>query len=365
MGKYMPVNMIIGKNCVTEKGPEVFAQTGKSCLIVTGKHGAKASGALDDCIYALTQAGVSYRIFDLISENPLTVSCHEAGLTAREMNADFILGIGGGSALDSAKAVAIYAVNPGMTHDGIYGRDATVQPLPVILVGTTAGTGSEVTGVSVLTNPLTGRKKSISGKDCYAVYSFCDYRYTMSAKSPVTVSTALDAFAHAVESIFCDGADDESIAYSGKAIKMLSDFIVSGCATEGMTENDYERLYLASLDAGRAINVTGCAYPHTIGYYLTEEHGIPHGLASVCLMPSLLDRAEKYAPEKLALTEKMLGTDKNTLSGIIRSIIPHGMVSDKNKADEIASRWAGGVKNFDRSPGGLTTEEAAEALLGI
>ena len=112
-----------------------------------------------------------------------------------EMGADrstFILGIGGGSVLDAAKAVAIYASNPDLAPIDIYKREYNNPPLPVALIGTTAGTGSEVTAVAVLTNDETGIKKSISGPDCYAKISFCDPKYTATMPYKTTVSHQYD-----------------------------------------------------------------------------------------------------------------------------------------------------------------------------
>ena len=158
---YMPVRCLWGKNAVAENSSE-FKMLGKKCLILTGKSGAKKSGALDDAIKALEIENIGYAVFDEIGENPLLSVCHKAGVAAREANADFLLGIGGGSVLDAAKAIAIYASNPVLSPIDIYKREYDNAPLPVALIGTTAGTGSEVTAVAVLTNDETGIKKSIS-----------------------------------------------------------------------------------------------------------------------------------------------------------------------------------------------------------
>ena len=166
---YMPVRIVSGAGCLKNRGKDL-SRFGSSCLIVCSGTAAGKSGALDDCIEVLEQQGIAYDVFDEITENPRTATVHDAGRLARSVNASFIVGIGGGSPMDAAKAVAIYAANPEMTPDGIYARPIPCMALPVVLIGTTAGTGSEVTGVSVLTN-LSGRKKSISGPDCYAALS--------------------------------------------------------------------------------------------------------------------------------------------------------------------------------------------------
>ena len=204
---FMPVRVISGKGAVRANAA-VLCGFGEKCLIVTGGASAKSSGALEDCVFALKSAHVAYEIFSGIEPNPQTAACFQAGVLAREIGAQFIVGIGGGSPMDAAKAIAVYAANPEMDELAVYSRAVPAKALPVLLIGTTAGTGSEVTGVSVLTNSVTGKKKSISGADCYAAVSFCDYSYTLSAPPAVTVSTALDAFAHAAESYLASSAND-------------------------------------------------------------------------------------------------------------------------------------------------------------
>ena len=115
----IPVKVISGENCVKENSG-LFAPFGKRCLIVTGKHSAKMSGALDDVTAALEENAIAYEIYDGMGENPLLFSCHEAGKTANAFSADFIVGIGGGSALDGAKAAAVYATNPTFSFKDIY-----------------------------------------------------------------------------------------------------------------------------------------------------------------------------------------------------------------------------------------------------
>ena len=168
----MPVNIIGGDN-VLQNNKNVFSEIGKRCLIVTGAASAKKSGALDEVIAVLDELNIEYSVFDKITENPLTTTCCEGGKVARDFSADYIIGIGGGSPLDASKAVCVYATNPQIIDDGIYTDEVTYKPLPLIVIGTTSGTGSEVSGVSVLTRK-DGRKQSVSGKNYYAKYALAD-----------------------------------------------------------------------------------------------------------------------------------------------------------------------------------------------
>ncbi len=358
---YMPVNCIWGRNCVSQNGKELAL--GKCCLILTGKNGAKASGALDDAIETLKKQGIEYAIFDGIGENPLISDCRKAGEAARNAGADFILGIGGGSVLDASKAVAIYASNPQLEPIDIYKREYENAALPVALIGTTAGTGSEVTAVAVLTNDETGVKKSIKGNDCYAKVSFCDPKYTESMSYKTTVSTALDAFAHAVEGFFTERCEGIHRVFAQNCIPSLYRCLKSISQTGTVNPELREPLYYASIYAGLVINNCGTAFPHPLGYVLTENYGVPHGMACAAFFAPYIDRCAEFAPEKFAQFTAMT-EDINEVKAVIASLTDLGGASiGKGNAEKYALRWQSVIPgNFTASPGGLTQKEAAEIL---
>lgn len=360
---FMPARCISGENAVIENSP-VLAGLGKKCLIVTGKSGAEKSGALSDVREALEKENIIYEIYGSIGENPLLSVCHEAGAAARSAEADFIIGIGGGSALDASKAVAIYASNPGLAPFDIYKRVYDNAPLPVALVGTTAGTGSEVTGVSVLTNDETGIKKSISGPDCYAKVSFLDPKYTYSLPYKATVSTALDAFAHAYEGFFtakCEGVvrlfAEKCIPDLYRCLKQIRD---DRCIDPSLRNT----LYYGSIYAGLVINTCGTAFPHPLGYVLTENFGIPHGTACGAFAGHFLDRCRVYSPEKFNAFTGMTD-DSDTVKKVISDLVDlDGVSITPEEAHMYSARWEKAVpKNFISSPGSLTREEAESFLV--
>lgn len=362
---FMPARCLWGDNAVSENS-SFIASLGSKCLIVTGKSSAKLSGALDDAISALEKEKITYEIFDGIGENPLISACHAAGKAARKANAEFILGIGGGSVLDASKAIAIYASNADLAPIDIYKRVYDNPPLPVALIGTTAGTGSEVTAVAVLTNDETGVKKSISGPDCYAAVSFCDPKYTASLPYSSTVSTALDAFAHAVEGYFTAKCNGVIVLYAEKCIPVIYSCLE---ALSGLSEVPAEMrkpLYDGSIYAGLVINSCGTAFPHPLGYILTENYGIPHGTACAAFFGAFIDRCAEFAPEK---AEKFFAmtAEKEKVKAVIASLTNlKGVRITEEEAKKYALRWQDVLpKNFTASPGGLTQGEAARILAGI
>lgn len=361
---FMPVKTVSGRDAVLNNS-ELLSNFGKRCLMVTGGSSARLSGALKDVQTVLKNERIGYRVFDGIGQNPLISDCHAAGEQAREFGADFIIGIGGGSPLDASKAVAIYAANGDLQPMDIYKREYKNDPLPIVLIGTTAGTGSEVTSVAVLTMDESGRKKSILGADCYAKLAFADPKYTYSVPFDVTVTTALDAFSHGVEAWFTPTCAGVLKCFAQKGIPMLWTALKELHKTgELPTTAMRDELYYGSLYAGLVINNCGTAFPHPLGYVLTENYDVPHGKACAMFLPSFLDRANSYEPEKLTELLTLLETDKDTLNKTIRALTGFADIQiTPEQAADFAERWAAEPpKNFGTSPGGLTAKDAEDIL---
>lgn len=362
---YMPVKCAWGDNCVIENS-DMLVPLGKSCLIVTGKNSAKRSGALDDAVKALEKHGISYEIFDEISENPLISACHRAGVAARRANAEFILGIGGGSVLDGSKAIAIYASNSDLAPIDIYKREYKNPPLPVALIGTTAGTGSEVTAVAVLTNDETGIKKSISGPDCYAAVAYCCPKYTVSMSYKTTVSTALDAFAHAVEGYFTPKCNGVLRLFAEKCIPELYRCLKELSKADTVSPELREPLYYASIYAGLVINTCGTAFPHPLGYVLTENYGVPHGMACAAFFAPYIDRCAEFAEKKFNDFCRMTDETEKVKAVVASLTDLSGVTVGEENAKKYALRWQSVIpRNFTASPGGLTQKEAVCILASI
>ena len=360
---YSPINVKSGKNCVAENSA-LLTKYGKKCLIVTGGSSAKKSGALDDVIKALEKEGTAYEIYDKITENPRIDHCHEAGCIAREYGADFIIGIGGGSPLDAAKAVAVYAANPAFSPEDIYTPEKREKALPIVVIGTTAGTGSEVGRVSVLTNPTTGRKKSIAPDDCHPSLTLADPKYTCSMPYSVTVSTALDALSHVLEGYMSVKCGDMPTLFGEKAIALIWEGLSFLHKEKTVPDGELrEKLYYGSLYAGLTLAYCGTAFPHPMGYILTENYGIPHGKACTAFMGEFIDKAAEFTPERAEKALAIMGTDICTFKKVIRELtdLPE-ITMTAEQIKEYCERFNTAPANFKFSPGGFTKEEA-EAIL--
>ncbi len=364
----MPVKVLSGENAFLENC-RMLKDFGSRCLIVCGGSSAEKSGALGDVRDFFARIGIEYCVFDRIEQNPRTQTARDAGDEAAAFSADFILGIGGGSPLDAAKAVAFYAKNPALQHYDIYTDFSKLERLPVALIGTTAGTGSEVTAVAVLTDSRDGKKKSICGDNSFADIAFCDAKYTHSMPYSVTVSTALDAFAHAVESFLALNRNEMSIVFAERAISLLWDSLVYFDKTGNPPDADRrEKLYTASIFGGYSICVTGTLFPHALGYVLSEDYGIPHGKACTAFMPALIDfvlRDEDGKKRRCSRLFELCKTDCGTFKETIKRLTDVNIKMTAAEVEEYCKRWNDGTKNFLKTPGIMKLADAKQIMLDL
>ena len=338
MKYFMPVRVLSADGAVMNNA-SLLAGLGARCILVTGKHAAKKSGALDDVSQALEKVGVPFRVFDEIEQNPSVQTCLKAGRAAHGFGADFVVGIGGGSALDAAKAAAVFAANPGLDEGGFYQKAWDKPPLPIALVGTTSGTGSEVTKVSVLTDG-SGRKHSIHDDRLFARCAFGDPRYTRSLSLPVTLSTGIDVLGHCAESYFNKNADEASRAFSVRGIRLLYAPLLAAAEGKELSLEQRRELYDASLLGGLAICGTGTCFPHTLGYYLTENFRVPHGFASARFLPALLDLVREKDGAYEARFFHELDLTREQLSELVTLCLPENTITmTASEIDAALPRW--------------------------
>ena len=360
---YMPTELITGENCVAENAQKL-ARYGKRCLIVTGGSAAARSGALQDAEDALRAQEISFTHYNGIEPNPTLASCQEGGRMAHEAGAEFVLGIGGGSPLDAAKAVSVFAANPDMTEEVFYSAKWPNPPLPIVLIGTTAGTGSEVTSVSVLTDSR-GKKHSIHDRRIYAALAMSDARYTMTLPRAMTLSTGIDALCHCIESYFSKKADPFSRLFSVRGVRLGLPVLqqVASAGSDSMpTLQQRETLYQVSILGGMAINPTGTVFPHNVGYYLTEHYDVPHGFACATFLPELLKHVREQAPDLCEGFYEACGTSEEELVKLAEKVVPvRGIRLSEDEIRTALPRWEnnGTVRN---TVGTVTVERIAEML---
>lgn len=353
----IPTRIISGKGCVKENAS--LFDLGKKAMIVCGRSGAKKSGALDDVLGVLSSLGIGHVIFDEVTENPPLLLCHRAGEVARAAGCDLIIGIGGGSAMDAAKAISAFCANEALAPEELFDVSKVTRVLPLIAIPTTAGTGSEANHYSVMSLPDGERKRSFVNPLSYPKYAFLDPTYTLSLSEEFTISTALDAFHHAMESYLSPKATDFSSLLALYAAEAIWDVLSQ--IPENYSYEQREKLLYASCAAGIAISVTGTGFPHPLGYSLTMLKGIPHGRACAAFAAAYLEynaRTEEGA-ERLERFYSYLGVKPRVLSEFLTALA--GV--DFSLSDDEIEHYVSLVKdagNYKNSPYVLSFDEMKE-----
>ncbi len=293
---YMPTKIIMGDNCIAGNSG-LLAAMGARALIVTGRQSARINGSLEDVTAVLKTNNQQYFIFDKVMANPTVECVYEGAAFAREQQVDFVIAIGGGSPMDAAKAIALLAKQDIKEEDlfsGSYGREV----LPMAFIPTTAGTGSEVTQYSILTNHKAQTKTSIASPILFPELAFLDARYMAALSRTTTINTAIDALSHSVEGMLSVRAGTISDSLAMESIRLISSCF--GAMQENRMEHSVrEKLLYASTLGGMVIANTGTTAVHSMGYSLTYYRDVDHGRANGLLLAAFLAFVEKSLPERV------------------------------------------------------------------
>ena len=312
MQLYMPTKIYSEENCVVNHSKELRA-LGTKALIVTGKTSAVKTGALADVLQALGET--PYVIFDQIEENPSIETAVQAQKIAVAEKADFFIGIGGGSAMDAAKAISLLAKNYPMGEEILYNPTA-LPYFPVVCIPTTCGTGSEATPYAILTIHKKQTKKSISHR-IYPEIALLDDKYLHSLPRNILVNTCVDALAHLLESYLNTNSNELNRVYSREGLWLWRTFR-DRLLEDRVTEEDYRVMLHASMLAGLAITHTGTSLPHGLSYAVTYNLGIPHGKAVGFFLGGYVDCGKEAALEAV----KLLGFDTTAaFRGYMRKLL--------------------------------------------
>jgi alcohol dehydrogenase class IV len=263
--------------------PELAAENGcRSALIVTDP-GIVACGFPDKAAVAMRKSGISVAIFDKVAADPPYRTVYAAINAARAARADLIVGLGGGSSIDTAKVVAL-AVNSDQSLDDMVGTDKAVgERLPLVAIPTTAGTGSEGTFVSVLTNEA-NEKKAIYSPKLVPDIALLDAELTLGMPRHVTAATALDATVHAVEAYTSRTRKNPiSDALAVGALKLLGGDLFTGLE-DGENIEARAHMLLGATMAGMAFVNASVAAVHALAYPLGARFHIPHGHSTALVM---------------------------------------------------------------------------------
>lgn len=317
---YLPVNVVFGCGKVKEVG-EIAKPYGKKALIVTGKSSAKKSGLYDKVKDSLSAAGIESALFDKVSQNPLTTTAIEGAEFARETGADLVVAIGGGSIMDCAKSIAFLAVNDGDINDYIFNKKKSDKALPIILIPTTCGTGSEGNGFAVLTNPENGDKKSLRCNAIIAKASIVDPECMMTMPKKVLASVGFDALCHSIEAYTSKIAQPFTDALALYAIELIADSLVDLYNGSEDLEK-WEKITIASTIGGMVINQAGVTLSHGMEHPASGLKDIVHGHGLAALTPVIIEASCKGDEYKFGRISKLLGgTDASDCAEQVKKLL--------------------------------------------
>ena len=302
---FLPVNLVFGKGKVQEIG-KLASMHGSTAMIVTGGNSVKANGTYDKVRELLEEAGMTTVLFDKVTPNPLTTTVDEGGRIAKEQHVDVVIGLGGGSAMDSAKGIAFMAENEGAVSEYIYGERTSSKALPLILVPTTFGTGSEANGFSVMTNPANGDKKSLRSPALVATASIVDPDLMRTMPSGVIAANGCDMLCHCIEAYTANNAQPFTDALALYAIPLIANNIVSLYRGEG-TDEQWAKVCLAGTIGGMIINTAGVGLGHAMEHPVSGLKNITHGKGLAAIEPATIEATYQYNRFKYGRIARVLG----------------------------------------------------------
>lgn len=306
----LPVNLLFGSGVIGEAGKQA-ARYGKKALLVTGRGSSKKSGLLDRVVKLLAEAGVESLVFDQVDPNPTTAMVSEGVKVLKEGNCDLVLGLGGGSMLDAAKLVSFGALNGGDLMDYVFGRKTPGDALPIILIPTTCGTGSEGNSFAVVTDTETGDKKSLRCPSIVAKLSIVDPDLMASLPKPILASVGFDALCHCMEAWLSAIGQPATDLLALEGIRLIYQSLPPLYRGEG-TAGDWENLTWASSIGGMCIGIAGVTAPHGMEHPPSGLRNVVHGRGLAALTPAIYARSIPGAPEKFAeISRRLGGKDEN------------------------------------------------------
>lgn len=297
--------ILFGAGRLAELGQEAKAFAGERVLLVTDP-GIVAAGLADKALEALSRVGLESSVFADTSANPRDDECCKAADVAVAFGAQAIVGLGGGSALDTAKAAAALVTNGGRVKDWEDPRRLEKDPLPLIAVPTTAGTGSEVTWVAVITDEEHHYKMTLLDPPIAPDVAILDPELTLSLPPRLTAATGMDALVHAIEAYTCKAANPISDTLALRAIALIARALPVAVKEGGDAEARSDML-LASLLAGLAFGNADVGAVHCMGESLGGLYDTPHGVACAVFLPFVLEFNLEADLPKHAAVARALG----------------------------------------------------------
>jgi alcohol dehydrogenase len=313
---FVPTKILFGPGKLNALAEERLP--GTKALIVLGGKSMKQNGYLDRLTTILRNKHIEYVVFDKILPNPIHSHVMEGAALAREQGCDFVIGLGGGSSIDSAKSIALMAVNPGEYWDYIHGGSGQGRPvengaLPIVAITTTAGTGTEADPWTVITKEETNEKIGFGNEHTFPVLSVVDPELMLTVPKHLTAYQGFDAFFHAAEGYIANTATPISDVFALKSIELIAKHLPD-CIENGNDIEARTQVALANTLSGFVESTSSCTSEHSMEHALSAHHPeLPHGAGLIILSESYFSFFASKAPERFTAMAKAMGVDVDSL----------------------------------------------------
>lgn len=347
-----------------ERVGEEAARLGRRALLVTGRSAMNRTGWTSRVQSILSAAGVEAVLFDEVESDPSVTTVDRAAGAARGEGCDLVVGLGGGSPMDAARATAAMAAMEGSIVEYVRGRPIDRPGLPLINIASTAGTASEVTPVAVILDEERKLKVGVKSPYWFARAAITDPELTLTMSPDLTAATGIDSLTHAIESYLSTGATPPSEALALRAVEIIGSSLREAFAN-GADRPARERMALGSMTAGMAFANSGLGLVHGLVHPLGARFGLAHGLACARLLPHVMRYNRPAVEDKLAAVDRALtGKERGTPDGAIAAVesllsdvkVPSGIGDLDIPQEEMAGLakdglLAGAVRTNPRSVG--------------
>lgn len=310
---FMPSTNLIGPGALDEGVDQIVRLGFKNALIVTDADLAKM-GMAQTLVDKLKHQGIEAAVFDGAQPNPTVSNVNDGLEMLKQHSSDFVISLGGGSPHDCAKAIALVATNGGKIED-YEGLDQSAKPtLPLVSINTTAGTASEMTRFTIITDETRHVKMAIVDKHVTPMLSINDSELMEGMPASLTAATGMDALTHAVEAYVSTAATPLTDACAKQAIELIAEYLPQA-VKEPTNKNAREKMAYAQFLAGMAFNNASLGYVHAMAHQLGGFYDLPHGVCNALLLPHVEEFNLKAAKDRLEHVGKLLGDNNSDLQG--------------------------------------------------
>ncbi|KAF0120115.1 MAG: alcohol dehydrogenase class IV [bacterium] len=328
--------IVFGNGASEKVGVEARKRGGTKALVVVDQ-GIRRAGLFDRIEESLTKEGVEVIVFGGVEPEPQIEIADQCAQLGRDKECDLVVGIGGGSAMDTAKATSILLTNDGKVRD-YQGLDLVKKPgVPKIMIPTTAGTGSEVTFTAVFTDKNTKSKAGVNSKYLFADLAFLDPKLTLSLPPEVTAFTGMDALTHAIEAYTSLSSNTFVDLFALDAIRLISKNLHKA-VTEGQDIEARSSMLKGSLFGGIALANAGVGAAHALAYPMGGEYQVPHGIANGLLLPYVMEFNLESNIEKFSHIAEAMGEERGDSSSLVFAKKSISMVKELIENVKVPSR---------------------------